>query len=178
MFQVELSKCRWTVQSIDPTHIFPNPSQELTEGPILVSYMNDKNYFVHDGRHRCIRALLRGELIIDAEWLEDHDADREAERIKKKIALTLEGEPINQRSMTMHTEVVGGPIPHLRSYPSYTDRSDLPPYDAVVLNNGEVKYSKWVWRATCGREHVHEAHYCGEHMEEYCDGVPTRRIGR
>jgi hypothetical protein len=159
-FQVELSKCRWTTQGIDPTHIFPNPSMPVNEGPILVSLMNDQNYFVHDGRHRCIRGLLRQDELIEAKWLEDHDAEVEAAKVREALSRSAVSKPV-----VLHTQA-------RESYDSYIDRSDLPPYDMVVLGDGAAAKRGYTWKATCGRDHVHEAHYCGEHMEEHCDGNP------
>lgn len=59
-FIVNLADCRWTLQEISLAHIFPSTGTIMETGPIVVSRMNDGNYFVHNGRHRCIRALLSG----------------------------------------------------------------------------------------------------------------------
>jgi hypothetical protein len=67
---VPLNRCRWTVQHIDPRHVFPTPDLLLSSGPIVVSAMNDGNWFVHNGRHRCMRALLAGYTEIEAEELD------------------------------------------------------------------------------------------------------------
>jgi hypothetical protein len=63
---VELSRCRWTVQQIDPAHVFPAPDLVLSTGPIVVGPMNDGCWFVHNGRHRVMRALLAGQTHIEA----------------------------------------------------------------------------------------------------------------
>jgi len=47
-------------------HLFPAEATVCETGPIVVSRMNDNNWFVHNGRHRCIRALLNGETTISA----------------------------------------------------------------------------------------------------------------
>jgi chorismate mutase len=64
LFEIPLADCRWTLQEMSMRHIFPAEATECEEGPIVVSRMNDNNWFVHNGRHRCIRALLNGETSI------------------------------------------------------------------------------------------------------------------
>lgn len=98
VFQVELAKCRWTMQGLDMTHLWPAPDMRVTEGPLLVSLMNDGNHFVHDGRHRAIRALLRGETLHDAEWLEDQAA-KEIETMDRIV----DGLPVPRPSCPRYT---------------------------------------------------------------------------
>jgi hypothetical protein len=161
-FPVELSKCRWTTQGIDPTHIFPDPSMEVNEGPILVSLMNDQNYFVHDGRHRCIRALLRGDTMHDAEWLEDHDAELEVARLREALKRDALRQEIDRQAEyeAVSRALKGGYIPPMSSedvdvnairknlgFPSYNgpiaypwlnDEQGGEICDAVVMRSGAV----------------------------------------
>lgn len=67
--QLEVARLRWTLQAIDARHLTEHGGVELTDGPILVSPMNDGNLFVHDGRHRAIRAQRRGDAMIEGELL-------------------------------------------------------------------------------------------------------------
>lgn len=60
-FEVQLKDCCWTIHDLFIEHVFPGPDTQVTTGPIVVDLMNDGRWFVEDGRHRVIRALLRGE---------------------------------------------------------------------------------------------------------------------
>lgn len=66
VFSIPLKKLRWTKQAISLPHLWPAKDTVCETGPIVVSQLNDGNWFVHNGRHRAIRALLKGEKRIDA----------------------------------------------------------------------------------------------------------------
>jgi hypothetical protein len=65
VFRVRTDQCRFTLEKLSAAHLFPAPHTILTDGPIIVSRLNDGNVFVHDGRHRVIRALIE-----HTEWLD------------------------------------------------------------------------------------------------------------
>jgi hypothetical protein len=69
-FPVSLAQCRFPLHDLSVAHIFPAPDTALEDGPIRVSRLDNGEWFVQEGRHRVIRARLRGEEIIDAT---DHD---------------------------------------------------------------------------------------------------------
>lgn len=72
LFYVDPAKCVFTLQSLSSPHMFRDlPDAE--SGPIVVSVLSDGNYFVHNGRHRVIRARLDGEQMILAESLYEGD---------------------------------------------------------------------------------------------------------
>lgn len=72
-FLVPVAKCRFTLQALSVLHIFPSAAEQCEDGPIYVSRMDDGNYFVHNGRHRVIRARLRHEEQIEATSLYEGD---------------------------------------------------------------------------------------------------------
>ena len=74
--RLPLDKMRWTLQEVSLPHIWPAETTACEEGPVVVSQLSDGNWFVHNGRHRCIRALLRGEKDIEAEGLYEIDKER------------------------------------------------------------------------------------------------------
>jgi hypothetical protein len=184
VFQIEIKKCRYKLQGLDVRHMWPTPSMQVEEGPILVSELDNQEYYVEDGRHRLIRAQLAGKELIDAEWYEDWLADQEAAAIKKVLAGPF-GKPV-----VLHSG------PTAMGYPMFRDDVDvatvrknagMPPYDYHVLQNGDVtrprervvdgrieqRHIPTAYRAKCGRDHLHEAHDFGEHMEEWCNGHPA-----
>lgn len=192
MFQIEISKCRYKVQGIEVSQLWPTPSMQVEEGPILVSQLDNHEYYVEDGRHRLIRAQLKGKALIDAVWYEDWLADQEAAAIKKVLAGPF-GKPARNEDALGVEEVRKNIVLHIdneRVYPSFNDgrtSSGTTPYDHVVLSGGAVVRPRQrlvggnvverniptSHRAKCGRDHLHEAHDFGEHMEEHCNGHPA-----
>lgn len=65
-FRVRVDQCRFTLQALSAAHLFPAPHTVCEDGPIVVSRLNDGNVLVHNGRHRVIRAMLAGDLELDA----------------------------------------------------------------------------------------------------------------
>jgi hypothetical protein len=59
----------WPCHDIDPGHVHPQPGTVTSTGPIHVEQLIDGHYFIHDGRHRAIRAGLNGEATIPARVL-------------------------------------------------------------------------------------------------------------
>lgn len=51
---------------IQPEHVFPTAGVVLSSGPIHVEALLDGRAFVHNGRHRMLRALHGGETTISA----------------------------------------------------------------------------------------------------------------
>lgn len=45
---------------LDPHHVHPHDDRPLTSGPIHVEQLLDGHYYVHDGRHRTLRAIHNG----------------------------------------------------------------------------------------------------------------------
>jgi hypothetical protein len=70
---VPVAKCRFTLQALSVPHIFPTSAEQCEDGPICVSRMDDGNYFVHNGRHRVIRARLEHRGQIEATSLYEGD---------------------------------------------------------------------------------------------------------
>lgn len=58
VFTVRAGDCRFTLQALSAAHLFPGPHTECEGGPIVVSRLDDGGLFVHNGRHRVIRALI------------------------------------------------------------------------------------------------------------------------
>jgi hypothetical protein len=156
VFQVELAKCRYPLHNIDTNHIWPQSSTKLSEGPIWVKLLDNGDYFVEDGRHRCIRALLRGDTVIDAEWFEDHAAE-EIDMLDRIV----HGLPTESKAITLH--INGG-----RVYPSFGETKKGNAQDLYSIE--EPRHTKNSPMAACGKYHVHDPHPFGEHMEEDCDG--------
>lgn len=160
VFQVELAKCRWTMQGIDMAHLWPAPGMAVSEGPLLVSLMNDGNHFVHDGRHRAIRALLRGETLHDAEWLEDHAAE-EIEILDRIV----HGLPTESKSIVLH---VNGE----RAYPSFGETKKGNDHDLQAIE--KPRHTENSPRAACGKYHSHEPHDMAEITSRFCNGQVMR----
>jgi hypothetical protein len=70
--RVRLADCRFPLHDLSIPHMFPAPDLPLEDGPISVSRLDNGEWFVQSGRHRVIRARLRGDQDIDAT---DHDRD-------------------------------------------------------------------------------------------------------
>lgn len=66
---VDVNTLVWPCHDIDPAHIHPTPATKLTVGPIRVEQLATGHYFVHDGRHRVIRAKLAGRHYLQAELI-------------------------------------------------------------------------------------------------------------
>lgn len=73
VFRVPVQQCRFTLQALSPAHIYPGAHTVLECGPIVVSRLDDGGFFVHNGRHRVIRARLAGVEWLDAVSLYDDD---------------------------------------------------------------------------------------------------------
>jgi hypothetical protein len=54
------------LHDIDPQFIWPAQGVRLENGPIRVERLNTGQFFIHNGRHRAIRAMLAGDLTIEA----------------------------------------------------------------------------------------------------------------
>lgn len=63
---IPLDTLVWPCHDIDPAHTHPAPDAELSAGPIRVQRLLDGSHFIHDGRHRAIRAQLDGAATIPA----------------------------------------------------------------------------------------------------------------
>lgn len=72
-FMVALSSCCFTLEALSAAHLFPTMHTLCEEGPIVVSRLSDGMFFVHNGRHRVVRALLKGEQFIEATSLYPDD---------------------------------------------------------------------------------------------------------
>jgi hypothetical protein len=70
-FRVPVRACRFPLHDLSVPHMFPAPGLVVADGPVRVSRLDNGEWFVQDGRHRVIRARLRGDVEIDAV---DHDA--------------------------------------------------------------------------------------------------------
>ena len=62
---VPVGELVFTLQNIDPASIWPLCGARATE-PIRVERLNTGQYFIHNGRHRAIRAQLEHKLTIEA----------------------------------------------------------------------------------------------------------------
>lgn len=58
---VPVDRLVWPCHDIDPAHTHSVSDRPVAEGPIHVEQLMDGSLFVHDGRHRAIRATLRGD---------------------------------------------------------------------------------------------------------------------
>lgn len=63
---VEVARCVFPCHDLDPAHHHPDDGRTLTAGPIRLERLVDGSLFVHDGRHRLIRAEAAGERLIAA----------------------------------------------------------------------------------------------------------------
>lgn len=72
-FLVRVDQCRFTLEKLSAAHLFPAPHTVTETGPIVISRLNDGNVFVHNGRHRVIRALIEGREWLDA--VSEYDDD-------------------------------------------------------------------------------------------------------
>lgn len=84
-FYVDVAKCVFTLQELSPPHLFV---QEGEAGPVVVSILSDGNYFVHNGRHRVIRAKLAGLKVIPATSLYEGDGTLPPVRAPFRTAFT------------------------------------------------------------------------------------------
>lgn len=60
-----INRLVWPCHDINPDHVHPHDGRQLTTGPIHVQQLLDGSLYIHDGRHRAIRAQLRGDTHID-----------------------------------------------------------------------------------------------------------------
>jgi len=59
---VSLHDLRWGDNGISKDHLGePERRREIDDEPIWVEQLVSGHLFVHDGRHRCLRAIARGE---------------------------------------------------------------------------------------------------------------------
>ena len=61
-----LDRIVYPCHDINPLHLHEDTGLPLTAGPIHLERLLDGSLFVHDGRHRAIRALTRGDTTIPA----------------------------------------------------------------------------------------------------------------
>ena len=168
MFQIELSKCRYPLHGLDVRHMYPTPTMTVATGPILVKELDNGEYLVEDGRHRVIRALLRGEELIDAEWFDDHQADLEAQRVSAVIKSQLS------------TPAAAGDFPngtYGRIQTGFTIPHPQTIIEASIPHRPESSVPRYSWsspKAACGKYHVHDPHplYPSIGMADMCDGKP------
>lgn len=66
---VPIADLVWPCHDIDPAHTHPEPGAAVSDGPIHVERLATGHLFIHDGRHRAIRARLAGHRVIDARVL-------------------------------------------------------------------------------------------------------------
>jgi hypothetical protein len=66
---VPVDRLVWPCHDLDPAHVHALPGVELSSGPIHVQMLIDGSAFIHDGRHRAVRAALRGDATIPAHVL-------------------------------------------------------------------------------------------------------------
>lgn len=66
---VPVNRLVWPCHDIDPAHVHPGPATVTSAGPIHVELLADGHWFIHDGRHRAIRAHLAGQATITARTL-------------------------------------------------------------------------------------------------------------
>jgi len=62
---VPVERIVFPCHDLDPDHVH-GIAPDLTTGPIHLQQLLDGDYFVHDGRHRTLRARLRGDTHIEA----------------------------------------------------------------------------------------------------------------
>jgi hypothetical protein len=64
--EVATASCVYPVHDLDPAHYYPTGATKPSSGPIHVQRLVDGSLFVHDGRHRLIRAILAHQATIEA----------------------------------------------------------------------------------------------------------------
>lgn len=57
---IPLDRIVFPCHDLDPGHVHGTTTDPLTVGPIHVEQLLDGSYFVHDGRHRTLRAQAAG----------------------------------------------------------------------------------------------------------------------
>ncbi len=69
---VPVARLTWPCHDLDPSHHHPEADSDLVleTGPLRVEELADGSLFVHDGRHRAIRAQARGDDFVLAYVLE------------------------------------------------------------------------------------------------------------
>jgi hypothetical protein len=70
--EVPVALLVYPCHDIDPGHIHPAPDFPVSSGPIHVERLTggQGDLFIHDGRHRAIRAIRSGQRTIPARVLE------------------------------------------------------------------------------------------------------------
>ena len=63
---VPLNQVVFPCHDLDPAHVHPVSDLVLSTGPIHVQALLDGSFFIHDGRHRALRAQHDGRTHIDA----------------------------------------------------------------------------------------------------------------
>lgn len=63
---IPVDRCVYPCHDLDPAHHHPVVGALVRQGPIHVQELVDGSFFVHDGRHRLIRATHLGETTIPA----------------------------------------------------------------------------------------------------------------
>lgn len=180
-FRIDTRQCRYSLHGLDVTHFWPDDSIKLDEGPIIVRRLDNGDVFVEDGRHRLIRALLKGQGYIEAEWYEDHVAAQEAEKVKKAILIHTNIGQNDDIDVATVRKNAGFPVFHHPVGANYTPMVGPPPHDVVLFRDGsvwhgdiELTFIPPTMKSACGRNYWHQKHDFGEHMEQTCTGLPTQ----
>lgn len=66
---IPIDRLVWPCHDINPDHLHEVGDVPLSTGPIHVERLTDGSYFIHDGRHRAIRAQQTGAATIHAHVL-------------------------------------------------------------------------------------------------------------
>lgn len=176
-FRVDIRLCRYVTSNIDTTYLWPDDSLKLEEEPILVKALDNGNYFVEEGRYQVIRALLRGQSFIEVEWYDAHVAEEEAREVKEAVARHI----AKSAGLSPTTRAVWHSGVTSRGTAFFNDApvKGMPPYNALILKDGSIvrgeidlTFIPPTLKSACGRNYWHEAHDCGEHMEDRCTGLP------
>lgn len=72
-FPVVVQELKYPLHHLSVEHLFPSHASELAGEPIVVEQLNDGSLLVADGRHRLIRAMLRGETTVMCVWKQEID---------------------------------------------------------------------------------------------------------
>lgn len=87
---IPLHKVVFHCHALDPEHVHvTDPNLTLSTGPIEVEALLQGEFYVHNGRHRVLRARERGEGWIDAIIMNEADPDAEAPSPQDQALYTL-----------------------------------------------------------------------------------------